>query len=120
MGIIKQEDWNKQVETNKDAYGKCCVDVARKVMEILDEEGGTFDASDLICRADKEIDAGGITGFMAGAIASMVSHCHSRGDEFKKSWNAPYQKPDEKEIEGVINPAIVTIDTSKIGQQDTP
>lgn len=38
MPIVNQAAWQKYVEANKDDYGKCCVDVARQVMVILDEE----------------------------------------------------------------------------------
>ena len=67
-----------------------------KAMEILDEEPGDFDTHELICRADNESAGdGGITGFMAGAVASMISACHSRGDEFRRKWNGDNQIADE-------------------------
>ena len=118
MPIIKQEDWNKHVEANKDdPYGKCCVDVARKVMEILDTDLVEFDPHTLICRADDVIDAGGITGFMAGCVASMVSQCHSRGDEFRRKWNLDTQIGDEgeraNEKGGILNPALMNVSTKK-------
>jgi len=112
MPIIKKEDWNKWVENNKDPYGKACVDVAKKVMEILDEVED-FDTHKIICQADNEIDAGGITGFMAGCVAQMVSHCHSRGEEFRRKRNKDNQIGDEgdkaNEGKGVINPALLNI-----------
>jgi hypothetical protein len=115
MGIIDKDGWDKWVTENMDPYGKCCVDVARKVMEILDDEPGDFDCHELICAADKEIDAGGITGFMAGCVASMISKVHSRGEEFRKKWNIDnqIQKEGEKANEGtgVLNPALMNIDT---------
>ena len=108
MPITDQKSWDEWVASNSDPYGKCCVDVARRVMELLDEQA-EFDAHKLICQADDDIGAGGITGFMAGAVASMVSVCHSRGDEFKSAWNKMYQTDDEKPAEGVINPALISI-----------
>ena len=68
--------------------------VARRVMEILDE-GKEFDCHSIIIKADKETEAGGITGFMAGAVASMVSQCHERGEEFRQQWNKDIQIGDE-------------------------
>ena len=114
----KQEDWQKWVDNNDDPYGKCCVDVARRVMELLDlpEHAGPLHAGyspdlqtphGLICKADNDIKAGGITGFMAGAATQMVSHCHSRGDEFKKAHNEQYGVTDDKAA--AVNPALVTI-----------
>ena len=124
MPITDIKKWNKCEEVNKDAYGKCCVDVARKVMEILDESpdkkivGGyedDFSTHKLICRADNEIKAGGITGFMAGCVAQMVSQCHSRGKEFREAWNLHNQinKEGEKANKkgAVLNPALLNINT---------
>lgn len=113
MPITKQPDWDKCVENNKDPYGGTCVAVARRVMEILDEEPRDFDTHKIISRADDEVKAGGITGFMAGCVAQMVSHCHSRGEEFRRKWNLDNQIRDEgekaNESGGVLNPAIITI-----------
>ena len=110
MSIINQELWDSYVEKNKDPYGKCCVDVARKVMEFLDlnEE---FEPSVIINQADDTIGAGGITGFMAGCVAQMVIQCHSRGDEFRKKWNKSYGVEDENE-KRVVNPAIINIEVN--------
>lgn len=115
--ITDQELWNDYVAKNDDPYGRCCADVARRVMELLDEdptplhEGYHPDVHTphgLICKADDDIKAGGITGFMAGAVAQMVSRCHSRGTEFRTVWNKEYGVEHET---GVVNPAIVMIDT---------
>ena len=115
MPIKDTKAWNKWVENNKDPYGGACVKVAKKVMEILDEEEGDFCPHELICRADDESDAGGITGFMAGCVANMVSGCHSRGEEFRKKWNIFTQVGDEgekaNEGNGVLNPALLNVST---------
>lgn len=51
----------------------------------------------------------------AGCVASMVSKCHSRGEEFRKKWNIDNQIQTEGEKAnkegGVLNPALLTIDT---------
>jgi hypothetical protein len=92
-----EEKWNVYVNVNKDAYGGCCVNVARRVMEILDEDETPLrvgyhpdihTAHGIICKADDEISAGGITGFMAGAVARMVFECHKRGEEFMASYKS--------------------------------
>lgn len=112
MPITNQDEWDKWVEANKDPYGKACVDVARRVMEILDE-GKDLDTNKIINQADRDVDAGGITGFMAGCVASMVSQCHSRGEEFRKAWNIATQLCNEgekaNEGKGVLNPALLNI-----------
>jgi len=56
-------------------------------MEILDEETGDFDPCKLICCANDDIKAGGITVCMAGWVTQIVSKCHSRGEEFRRRWN---------------------------------
>lgn len=112
MPIKDKKAWDKCQENNKDSYGGACVNVARRVMEILDEVD-KFDPHDIICRANKETETGGITGFMAGAVASIVSECHSRGEEFRRKWNLDTQIQDEgekaNEDKGVLNPALLNI-----------
>ena len=86
--------------------------MARRVMEVLDEDED-FDTHDIICRADEDVKAGGITGFMAAAVASMVWTCHSRGDEFRRKWNTANQIGDEGEKANekgtILNPAIMSV-----------
>ena len=105
-----QVAWQKWVDANQDDYGKCCVDVARRVMEILDE-GKDFDVHSIISQADDDVNAKGITGFMAGCIAQMVSVCHERGEEFRRAWNKFNQIKDEgdraNESGEVLNPALL-------------
>ena len=99
MPIQDSKQWNEYVSKNKDSYGSCCINVAREVMRMLDEDNITeIDATNLIIQADNNIQAGGITGFMAGAVAHMVSVCHSRGKEFQKDWNERYQIQDEGDL----------------------
>lgn len=113
MPIINQEAWDSCVKRNKDAYGKCCVDVAREVMAILDKDE-PFDVYKIVCSADDNIKTGGITGFMAGCVANMVSLCHSRGEEFRRQWNIKYQINNEGEEankgKDVLNPALLSLE----------
>ena len=108
--------WKEYEIKNQDAYGKACVDVARKVMEYLDADTtplhdgyapDIYTPHGLICKADDELNAGGITGFMAGCVATMIIECHERGEEFRIIWNGEYKG------DGVINPALLTINTDK-------
>ena len=87
MKLKDEKAWMEFEKNNRDPYGKTCVDIARRVMEILDEEKD-FDTYQIICQADNDIKAGGITIFMAGCVASMVSKCHERGEEFRRRWNS--------------------------------
>ncbi len=57
--------------------------------------------------AEKGMNGHDLTGYMAGAVASAITHFHPRGEEFKKFWNKGYGGTGEEE--GTINPAILTI-----------
>jgi hypothetical protein len=114
MPIINVEKWKMFEEKNQDPYGKCCVNVAREVMRILDDPASPpMTTHKLVCVADDNIEAGGITGFMAGCVASMVSQCHSRGEEFRRKWNTEHQISTEgdkaNESGGTLNPAVLSI-----------
>lgn len=115
MPIKDEKLWKSWEDSNKDPYGNACIQVAHRVMEILDTEPGPFDANKLILRADKEMKVGGITGFMAGAAASMISQCHSRGEEFRASWNHETQIGNEGDKatkrKQTLNPALLRIGT---------
>ena len=102
MPIKNIEGWKKATGGKLNPYAKAIVKIAKRVSELLDETTD-FNANDLILKANKEFDEG-ITGNMAGMIALLVSKYHTRGEEFKKSWNTHYDKPEAK---GVINPAIL-------------
>lgn len=104
MPIKNTKDWEKATSGKLNPYAKAIVRVAKKVIELLDK-ATDFDADDLILKANKELKEG-ITGNMAGMIALLVSKYHSRGEEFRKSWNKYNGNENAK---GVINPAIMTI-----------
>ena len=115
MPLVKQEEWQKQVDINTDPYGGCVVKVAGEVMRRLDlPEYKEFNTHKIICDAEHGIGEEGITGFMAGCIAQIVSHCHSRGEEFRQKWNLENglsKESGEKANKdgGVINPAILEL-----------
>lgn len=108
MPIKDKALWEKWIKNNQDEYGKCIIDLSREVMQLLDniEE---FDSEDLILKADRDMKAG-ITGFMTGAIANVVVSCHSRGEEFRKSWNHKIgSATGQQDSKGVLNPAVLNI-----------
>jgi hypothetical protein len=113
MPITNEKMWNEWVVNNTDPYGKACVDVARKAMELLDADPGPIKTDDLIRRADDAVSTGGITGFMAACVAQMISQCHSRGEEFRRQWNEDNQLGNEgdraNQSGGILNPAILEI-----------
>ena len=122
MPIIQLEEWKRYEESNHDdPYGKACVDVARRTMELLDEQRDEVtpdDTHNLIRQAERQTSSGGITGFMAALVASMIMRVHSRGEEFRKAWNTSYGCSEDKAKGRLVNPAIVTIGDEK--QRVTP
>jgi hypothetical protein len=100
MPIINQKKWQEYVEGNQDPYAKVCIDITRRLMQLLDEEPetpikqgwGHFGVLGLINRAIAIIGEDEITGNMVGIIAYIVSDCHSRGEEFRRMWNLEIQK----------------------------
>ena len=95
--------WVKSVEQNDDPYGRAVIKVIAKVCECLDKGLTPKEAE------DEGIKDSGITGYQAGVMASMISHFHPRGEEFKKYFNK--QCGGTGEEKGTINPAILTVKT---------
>lgn len=62
-----------------DPYSFACVEGTIKVIGALDRNRTVKDA------CDEMLDMG-LSGFMAGEIAGIVSRYHQRGDEFRKFW----------------------------------
>lgn len=120
MRLKDESAWQEWCDNNTDGYGGACVKVAAKLMEIIDDDSVEITKDTvhaLVSRADDESKVGGITGFMAGAVASMVSQCHERGEEFRQAWNNEVAIGDEGEKAndegGVLNPALLNIEPRK-------
>lgn len=115
-GLINKEIFKKQVETNGDSYGKACVDVAINVMKHLDSFKGEFNIGyspdmstphGIICKLDNE----GLTGWMAGNVASMVANHHKEGWKF---WLANSLNQYTIKKENAINESIKAVVSSKL------
>jgi|WetSurMetagenome_2_1015567.scaffolds.fasta_scaffold1807749_1 hypothetical protein len=101
-----QKQYDGEGENKPDGYVLGILKVGEKVLELMEKLGDApIDADALILQADKELNEG-ITGNMAAYVALIATKCHSRGEEFKKSWNKRNGNEDAK---GVINPAIMTL-----------
>lgn len=88
MPIENKESWEKMVEENKENdRNRTTNNVAIEVMRLLDEEK-EFDIHEIICRADKNIKAGGITRHMAYTVTQILFRYHSRREEIKKQGDA--------------------------------
>lgn len=104
---LEQQKLGEDGKAETDPYVSAIVKVGEKVVDLLEAlpEDQPVDANALILEADKFYDEG-ITGNMAAYIAMIATKCHSRGEEFKKSWN---KHNGDENREGVINPAVVTM-----------
>lgn len=93
MAIKDKELWEKYVESNKEGYGMYIIDMARIIINKLDESDTplhfSYDEDDinsphgLICFADRECGSQGASGFQVDCVTQVIFRCHSRGEEFK-------------------------------------
>lgn len=100
-----EKEYEEYVSNNKDEYGKCAIDAGESVGIALDE-GKTPEEA-----IEKLHDHKELTGFLAGAAIQGTVHFNPRGDDLRKAWNKMYGI--EEEGKGVVNPAIITLDTDK-------
>lgn len=102
-----EKQYKGEGEEAPDEYILAILGVGEKVLDLMEStpEDLPISADDLITKANRELDAG-ITGNMAAYVALIATKCHSRGEEFLKSWNTANGQPESK---GVVNPAILHI-----------
>lgn len=114
LNIALKEKWKnewKGVDESNDpderkGYVTAILKISAMIMGYIDAESPTtLDAEVMIHRANREAREG-ITGNMAAYVAFTVGKYHVRGDEFRKSWNTSWGKPD---IKGTVNPAVMHI-----------
>lgn len=103
----KFESWKAN---NTDAYGNAIFEYAILWAQLMQQElskGKTID--ECADKASHDADTDGITGYMYGAAAAILSECWKYGQELRVWHNKKY----EYEGDGIVNPAILTIDTDK-------
>ena len=98
-----QKQYNGEGENKPGPYVLAILRVGEKVVDLMEaiDPIAKIDANELILEADRELKEE-ITGNMAAYVALIAIKCHSRGEEFRKSWNEYNGKSEAK---GVINPA---------------
>lgn len=102
INLKDPEAWSKWLRLNwNDGYGMVAMDAAGHVMEKLDQGKTPKEAE------DEGFEGKDLTGFLAGEVAGMVSHCHERGEEFKEYWNK--RMGGDPKAKGVVNPALWTM-----------
>jgi hypothetical protein len=89
--ITNKEKWDAYVKANTSEYGRECVNIVRRVMEILDNTKGRLKVSynpnpvsayEIIYNANKDVKARGVLALISAHGLNMVYQCHSRGLEF--------------------------------------
>lgn len=100
--------WDDMVKVNSnDPYGMCVVKYARrwaKYMQKFIAEGKTV--IEIAEKASHDCDVEGITGFMYGCAVQALSKSWKYGEELRKWHNKDYGY----EGDGVVNPAVLTIE----------
>lgn len=95
------------MDTNtNDGYSACIVKAVISMIKKLDE-GISFEEAEHKVYTEEL----GLTGFMAGAATSALSHFAKNGDEYRKEWNKQYGIDDDEK--GTVNPAILTLNKNK-------
>jgi hypothetical protein len=110
-----QAEYNEGWDNNKDdPYGARCFTYAIQWADLMEARlanGETVEACAKEC--SREADTDGITGFMYGTAAAILSACWEHGEALRRWHNLDTQigKEGEKANEsgGVLNPALLSI-----------
>jgi hypothetical protein len=104
----KSQEWQHCKEVNSDPYGSAGVRFAEAWADLMEEEvekGKTI--AEVAEKTSHTADTEGITGFMYGCAVSILADCWIYGEELRVWHNNEYGHAGE----GVVNPAIITINT---------
>ena len=102
-----KSEWEKCKRANTEDYGKAIISYATlwiQYMEYLTKRYG-MSISKIWNECSNLADIEGVTGFMYGAAASMISRVWKHGEEFRKLYNSKWGYYGE----GTVNPAVLTI-----------
>ena len=101
--------WDNFVEVNsKDGYSSCVVRYAEywaKFMQYLMAKHDGVTVAQIADKASHAADIDGITGFMYGCAVNVLSQVWKYGEELRRWHNKEY----DYEGDGVVNPAVLTI-----------
>ncbi|MCI9233241.1 MAG: hypothetical protein HFH08_01435 [Bacilli bacterium] len=104
LAFVKSEEaenWMQYVDNNtNDAYSCCIVEATLLCLKQL-QEGATCEV------VEKVYVEMGLSGYMAGAVSSMIARFSTRGSEFKQYWNKKFGISGEEK--GTVNPAILVL-----------
>lgn len=114
MQFKNEELWNQGLANNQDSYGSCIYRYAASWATLMEEKMATgAKLTDFAKEMSHQADVEGITGFMYGAAASILSETWIHGEELRRWHNLDSQIRDEgekaNEEGGVLNPALLNI-----------
>lgn len=108
FSVKETEIWETCKRVNsKDAYSKAVIRytiIWTQYMEYLIQKYG-MKISEIWDRCSNLADVDGVTGFMYGAAASIISRVWQYGEEFRKYYNSKWNYSGP----GTVNPAVLTI-----------
>ncbi len=107
-----EDDWEKGLANNQDSYGGGRYEFAEYWARLMQAEakslGVNIDRQFMDQHASElshQLGYMGITGFMYGAVISILSHCWKYGEVLRQWHNKEYGAEDSK---GVVNPAVLS------------
>lgn len=109
LQLTNADEYNKGKSVNADdSYGSAIYIFAEqwgKLMQVEISKGNKL--IDVASETSYKADTVGLTGFMYGCAVQILSQCWIYGDELRKWHNKEYGVTED--VEGVVNPAILTI-----------
>lgn len=110
MAVVNLEAWNNYKEKNQDLYGGSIIKYAEiwaRLMEADINNGEKLE--DCAERCSNQADVFGMSGFGYGAAVKVLTDVWTYGEQLRKWHNKDYGY----EGNGVVNPAILTIDSKE-------
>lgn len=109
MEIRDKLRWGEYRADNHDPYGEAIINYAARWANLMEARMAAGDALEPIAKeTSHEADTEGITGAMFGMAVLVLAECWAHGERLRKWHNARYGQPD---IDGVVNPAVLIINT---------
>lgn len=109
----KEQDYLDYTKLNaEDAYSNEVVMFSERWADLMEVElAAGKNLEDIADEAGSKADINGITGFMYGCAVRGLSTFWVHGELLRKWHNKQYLGDDHKDTGGVVNPAIITINT---------
>ena len=120
MKMSNEAAWNECNKVNAgDPYGMAVINYAKRWAELMESRLGAKvgegpQVADIAEKASHDADTDGITGYMYGCAASILSKCWIHGEDLRRWHNVNVQVGLEgeraNENGGTLNPALLHIE----------